>query len=90
LPKTKKIGEAIHFSFLELTNKNFPGAPTKIFGDLMKGYKISNKISDEIFNGLIRKNRELILDFLRACDKYDLPLINDLKAMAYDQLESSF
>ena len=84
------MDNAIHFSFLELTNKNFPEVPKKIFADLMKGYKISNKISDEIFNGLVRKNRELILDFLRVCDKYDLPLINNLKAMAYDQLESSF
>ena len=90
IPKTKKIDNAIHFSFLELTNKNFPDVPKKIFSDLMKDYKISNKISDEIFNGLIRKNRELILDFLKTCDKYDLPLIDKLKTMAYDQLESSF
>jgi hypothetical protein len=90
VPKTKKIGNAIHFSFLELTNKNFPEIPKKIFTDLMKNYKVSDKICDEIFNGLIRKNRGLILDFLKMCDKYDLPLIDNLKTMAYDQLESSF
>ena len=64
LPQVKKTKDQLSISFVELFNKE--GNSKEIFYELMKAHDISSTKANEIFDGLIQHNKQVLISFLDA------------------------
>jgi hypothetical protein len=84
LPQVKKTKDQLSISFVELFNKE--GNTREIFYELMKAHDISSTKANEIFDGLIEHNKQVLNSFLEACNKSEGRVIKDLKTIAKTHL----
>ena len=84
-PQFKKSNNQLSISFVELSNKQGNARP--IFVKLMQSNNISSTKANEIFDGLIEHNKQVLDAFLAECNKSDGRIIEDLKTIAKIHLQ---
>lgn len=76
----------IHLSFVELVNLDEPNHPRQVFLELLMEQGIPISSVNQIFDGLLEHNREVLQDFLKACEGEEGLIIQNLKTIAGYQL----
>ncbi len=86
VPQVSTSKNEIHLSFVELVNLDEPNLPRKIFLELLMEQGIPMSSANQIFDGLLGHNREVLQDFLKACEGAEGLIIQNLKTIAAYQL----
>jgi hypothetical protein len=85
LPQVKKTKDQLSISFVELFNNE--GNAREIFSELIKTHGVSLTKANEIFDGLIEHNKQVLNSFLDTCNKSEGRVIEDLKTIAKTHLQ---
>jgi hypothetical protein len=80
--------DEIQLSFVELVNLDAPALPRQVFLELLLDQGLPASSVHALFNGLLGHNRQVLQDFLTACDSAEGPVVEELKAVAACQLEN--
>jgi len=85
LPQVKKTEGKLSISFVELFNKH--GRAREIFTELMSSYDIPLAKANEIFNGIIEINIQVLIAFLDKSNKLKGRAIENLRTIAKTHLQ---
>lgn len=86
VPQISTNKNEIHLSFVELVNLDEPNLPRQIFLELLMEQGIAISSVNQIFDGLLMHNRQVLQDFLKACEGAEGLIIKNLKSIAGYQL----
>ena len=78
--------DEVHLSFVELVNLDEPTLPRQVFIDLLSAQGLAISRADQLFDGLLDHNRQVLQDFLRACENAEGQVVESLKAAARYQV----
>jgi len=87
-PRVSTNKGEIHLSFLELVNLDAPTLPRHVFIELLSAQGFATSRADQLFDGLLDHNRQVLQDFLRACENAEGQVVENLKAVAGYQLSN--
>lgn len=87
-PQVSSSKDEVHLSFVELVNLDQPSAPRQVFLELLKDQGIPTSSLHQLFEGLIAHNRQVLVDFLKACEGLEGAAIEDLKKVTTGQLNN--
>ncbi len=87
-PQVSSRKDEVHLSFVELVNLDQPSAPRHVFLEMLKDQNIPTSSLHQLFEGLIAHNRQVLLDFLKACEGREGAAIRDLRKVAICQLDN--
>jgi hypothetical protein len=88
MPQLSTRKNEIHLSYVELVNLEAPALPRQVFLALLMAQGLSGSSAQELFDGLLQHNRQVLQDFLQASEGAEGQVIQDLRAVAGQQLES--
>lgn len=88
VPKLVASQGEIHLPFLELVNEDEPALPRRVFLDLMASQGLPASSAHQLFDGLLAHNRQVLNDFIKACDGTEGEIVRSLHAIATQQLLS--
>ncbi len=86
VPQVSTNKNEIHLSFVELVNLDAPKLPRQVFLELLTEQGIPISSVNQIFDGLLGHNRQVLQDFLVTCEGAEGKIIQDLKTIAGYQL----
>lgn len=86
MPRVISGKNEVCLSFVELVNLDKPSLPRQVFVEILKDQGMPIARSQELFDGLIAHNRQVISDFLSACEELDGSVLLGLKEVAAFQL----
>jgi hypothetical protein len=86
VPQVSTSKNEIHLSFVELVNLDEPNLPRQVFLELLMEQGIPMSSVNQIFDGLLGHNREVLQDFLKACVGAEGLIIQNLRTIAAYQL----
>jgi hypothetical protein len=87
-PRVSTNKDEIHLSFVELVNLDTPTLPRQVFIDLLSAQGLAISRADQLFDGLLDHNRQVLQDFLRACENAEGQFVENLKTVAGYQLSN--
>ena len=87
-PRVSTNKDEIHLSFVELVNLDTPTLPRQIFNELLSAQGLASCRADQLFDGLVDHNRQVLQDFLRACENAAGQVVESLKVVAGYQLSN--
>ncbi len=85
-PEISTDGNAIILSFAEIANKSNPSLPRRTFTNLMANQHVSTAVSNEIFDGLIEHNRQVLRELILTCQRYPSSISSCIENVASFQL----
>lgn len=86
MPRVMSGKDEVCLSFVELVNLDKPSLPRQVFVELLGDQGMPITRSHELFSGLITHNRQVLSDFLSACEGLDGSALPGLKEVAAFQL----
>lgn len=86
MPKLHARKGNIHLPYLELANLDEPALPRAVFAALMAEHGLPPADIHQLFDGLIAHNLHVLNDFMKACERADGPLVQQLRAVAGSQI----
>lgn len=86
VPQVSSSADELHFSFVELINLDKPSSPRQVFTHLLKDQGMQAEGANGLFDGLLMHNRQVMLDFLEACEGSDGQVLLGLREVAGYQL----
>jgi hypothetical protein len=87
-PRVSAKKDEIHLSFVELVNLDTPTLPRQVFIEILSAQGLAIDRADQLFDGLVDHNRQVLQDFLRACENATGQVVESLKAVAGYQLSN--
>jgi len=87
-PRVSTKKDEIHLSFVELVNLDTPTLPRQMFKELLSMQGLATASADQLFDGLVDHNRQVLQDFLQACENAEGQVVENLKAVARYQLSN--
>ncbi|MFY9206007.1 MAG: hypothetical protein WAO67_09770 [Yoonia sp.] len=87
-PRVSTNKDEIHLSFVELVNLDTPTLPRHVFIELLSAQGLAISRADQLFDGLLDHNRQVLHDFLRACENAEGQFVENLKTVAGYQLSN--
>lgn len=85
-PQVRASKNEIHLSFVELINQDTPALPRQVFTELMSAQGLAASRAHQLFEGLQDHNRQVLQDFLAACEGAQGEVVENLKTVAGYQL----
>lgn len=86
LPQVSTNKDEIQLSFVEIANLDKPALPRQVFGEVLMVQGLPISTADQLFDGLLEHNRQVLHDFLAACAPATGQHIESLKRIAAYQL----
>lgn len=86
LPQVTASKDEILLSFAEMVNLDQPNLPRQVFGQVLMAQGLPTSTANQLFEGLLKHNRQVLHDFLAACAAASGQHIESLKRIAADQL----
>jgi hypothetical protein len=87
VPRLSTTGQGeIHLPFVELANQDEPGLPRQVFVGLMAEQGLAADRAHPLFDGLIAHNRQVLGEFLQACEGAAGEIVPQLQAVTRHQL----
>ena len=80
--------DEILLSFVELVNLDAPTLPRQVFIDLLSAQGLAIRRADQLFDGLLDHNRQVLQDFLQTCENAEGQVVDNLKAVAGYQVSN--
>lgn len=87
-PRVSTDKDEIQLSFVELVNLDAPTLPRHVFIELLSAQGLAISRADQLFDGLLDHNRQVLEDFLRACENAEGHVVENLKTAAGYQLSN--
>ncbi|RFO96617.1 hypothetical protein DIC66_11355 [Rhodoferax lacus] len=87
VPQVRTRKNEIQLSYVELVNQDAPALPRQVFVALLSEQGLPSNRAHALFDGLLAHNRQVLQDFLAACEAAPGPLTAQLKAVAGYQLD---
>jgi hypothetical protein len=87
-PRVSSNKDEIHLSFVELINLDAPTLPRQVFIDLLSAQGLAISRAGQLFDGLLDHNRQVLQDFLCACENAEGQVVESLKAVARYQMSN--
>lgn len=87
-PRVGASKDEIHLTFVELVNLDMPTIPRRVFIETLSSQGLPISRAHQIFDGLMNHNRQVVQDFLRACENVEGKVVETLKAVAGYQLSN--